>query len=1054
MSLKKNKKIAFIIVWFGKLPTWMDFFLLSCSKNYNYKWYIFTDQKYKSNYDNVEFISFTQKDFELLILKKLKFNYTLSNSYKLCDWLPTFGFLFSEYIKDYDFWGKCDLDVIFGDLNNFITDNILNEFDFITKTSHMDLKTGFLPSYTHRVSGPFVLIKNNDYMNSLFMRIDDYHKNLVNKHYTSFDEDHFSRLILKLERGGKLKCFWLNSFEAENSEGTFSDTIWENGKLYLTEENIEIGLNHFRRNKNNYNNIDNNLGNKIMKFEIKENSIDTIEKYQTILKTPYRSPLVVVDAIKDIIKDKVVCELGCAKGDLFPIFSKYAKEVKGLEYKPKYVDFCREQGYNVIQGDWDIDELPEADVYYFWCYNYSQNEPLIERILDKKGFKGKIIAASDATFKEHPEVQTIKECNDRWGGELVIVPFNEGSEYRQSGEFVLTIIDSNNILGKKLVDLVNDDGYLLSCPETSTDKNTIHVYLDVYDKIFKRIQNSAKDVLEIGIFKGGSMVLWHDYFENAIIHGVDQVPEYIPNFLKKYDRIKTYLGGAYNYEDFIKPTFKDMKFDLIIDDGSHQPHVQKRFVKYYLPLLSENGILIIEDLMNIEVAKEVVNAFPKKVRDKVQIIDRRDVNDRYDEILIVYDIQGTNINFPPQGTGHWMDSEDTNLSEKFKNESMIVINTWTETLEQQKLLLDCITNLDLLNMDICLVSHYPIPISIQNLVSYYIYDKYNPKFLMEAGGWFFETDISDNKKLKITFLNDPSGDISQGGHSEAVLNNIKNSFYLAKSINKKYVFFMDNDTIINSKDLHSFYDIFEEVLKSNKKAWFENFGNIPHPKQLHCDFFFSEVNFMLDNIDNITFNESMLEGHLFDCLNNVKHEYILNARTEGEKVRPFGKIFPNSGVNQMHDRPLTHSHLNSGINLQIQNFHLLASVLLPINKKDKLVPLLIIYNHWGYKISWPSFNDSMYVDRDNIFKVSFFLNEKSYGGVYGQKGNEQVNLDKANTSYFKYFGEIQKGNEYRVEVKLYNEYNKGWDLFYQKKWTLDDVDEMRKFGSYEILQKK
>ena len=57
-----------------------------------------------------------------------------------------------------------------------------------------------------------------------------------------FDEDHFSRLILKLERGGKLKCFWLNSFEAENREGTFCDTIWENGKLYLTEENIDNSI--------------------------------------------------------------------------------------------------------------------------------------------------------------------------------------------------------------------------------------------------------------------------------------------------------------------------------------------------------------------------------------------------------------------------------------------------------------------------------------------------------------------------------------------------------------------------------------------------------------------------------------------------------------------------------------------------------------------------------------------------------------------------------------------------------------------------------------------
>ena len=51
----------------------------------------------------------------------------------------------------------------------------------------------------------------------------------------------------------------------------------------------------------------------------------------TVLKSPDRSPLVIAEAIKDIIEDKVVCDLGCAYGDLMIEMQKYAKEVIGVE---------------------------------------------------------------------------------------------------------------------------------------------------------------------------------------------------------------------------------------------------------------------------------------------------------------------------------------------------------------------------------------------------------------------------------------------------------------------------------------------------------------------------------------------------------------------------------------------------------------------------------------------------------------------------------------------------------------------------------------------------
>jgi len=162
----------------------------------------------------------------------------------------------------------------------------------------------------------------------------------------------------------------------------------------------------------------------------------------TVSECPYRSPMAVVTAIQDVVKDKVVCELGCAFGDLFPLLSRYAKEIKGIELDHDRVNACKDRFaqdalINVVQGDWDKDPIPEADVYYFWAQNTSQVEPLIDLLMPQ----GKtIIAAADASYKEEDEVTKIQQCNDKWGGEIRRFPFNEGDDYRQNGEFVLTII--------------------------------------------------------------------------------------------------------------------------------------------------------------------------------------------------------------------------------------------------------------------------------------------------------------------------------------------------------------------------------------------------------------------------------------------------------------------------------------------------------------------------------------------------------------------------------------------------------------------------------------
>ena len=127
-----------------------------------------------------------------------------------------------------------------------------------------------------------------------------------------------------------------------------------------------------------------------------------------------------------------------------------------------------------------------------------------------------------------------------------------------------------------------------------TDKNTAHSYLGLYDALLCGKKLSAKNIIEIGIgYHGGSIKLWHDYFENATVFGLDcmdlnglaswNVDGYMfENKLKHlegFDRIKLMTSvDAYNSDFFISNILKkDIKYDLIVDDG---PHTLETMVKF------------------------------------------------------------------------------------------------------------------------------------------------------------------------------------------------------------------------------------------------------------------------------------------------------------------------------------------------------------------------------------------------------------------------------------------------------------------------------------------
>lgn len=74
-----------------------------------------------------------------LIQSKFDFEITLSKPQKLCDYKCAYGVIFEDYIQDYDWWGHCDLDQIFGNLNMFVTEDMLRKYDKLFSLGHLSL---------------------------------------------------------------------------------------------------------------------------------------------------------------------------------------------------------------------------------------------------------------------------------------------------------------------------------------------------------------------------------------------------------------------------------------------------------------------------------------------------------------------------------------------------------------------------------------------------------------------------------------------------------------------------------------------------------------------------------------------------------------------------------------------------------------------------------------------------------------------------------------------------------------------------------------------------
>ena len=221
----------------GRLPWYFDYFVHSCKYNPSVHFIVITDDRNysKSLPKNVLLIYKNLKEINTIATEKLGFKTKIKSAYKLCDFKPTYGLLFSNLLKKYDYWGHGDIDIIFGNIRNFITDDLLTNYDIIA------VRHDFLTGY-------FLLFKNDEKMKTLFKYSKDYKKVLSSELHYCFDETNFhfeefefkthyskinsevesmTHVVKRLDEEKIIKAY----FDFHVIEGVNGKLSWNKGKL-------------------------------------------------------------------------------------------------------------------------------------------------------------------------------------------------------------------------------------------------------------------------------------------------------------------------------------------------------------------------------------------------------------------------------------------------------------------------------------------------------------------------------------------------------------------------------------------------------------------------------------------------------------------------------------------------------------------------------------------------------------------------------------------------------------------------------------------------------
>lgn len=174
------------------------------------------------------------------------------------------------------------------------------------------------------------------------------------------------------------------------------------------------------------------------------------------------------------------------------------------------------------------------------------------------------------------------------------------------------------------------NNYRLYDHRTYCDRELTHCYISqFYERFFHQFRDQKIDLFEIGVHKGGGILLWHNYFSHATIHGVDHEDVLAPE-AKQLNNFTFYHGSSYN-KQFVSQLGN---YDFIIDDGTHAVADQVFVIQQYYDKLKSGGYIIIEDIAGDNAMKILIENAKNMQYKIVHDLDLRYVKNRYDDMIL------------------------------------------------------------------------------------------------------------------------------------------------------------------------------------------------------------------------------------------------------------------------------------------------------------------------------------------------------------------------------------------------------------------------------------
>jgi hypothetical protein len=171
-----------------------------------------------------------------------------------------------------------------------------------------------------------------------------------------------------------------------------------------------------------------------------------------------------------------------------------------------------------------------------------------------------------------------------------------------------------------------------------SDKETRHNYAETYSEILDGID--SPHILEIGLGSlngfpygglapGGSIKAWREAYPEAVIVGADIDPDAVAS-ISEIGFVLDQTSDQ-SLDDFIIMVSKFAPFDLIVDDGFHDPHANFRTLLKIFPLTAAKGSYVIEDVHNslINFWKVIAKTIDAHLEVRDLSTDRPDTDDNF-----------------------------------------------------------------------------------------------------------------------------------------------------------------------------------------------------------------------------------------------------------------------------------------------------------------------------------------------------------------------------------------------------------------------------------------